>query len=185
MVCAPPFHSTVPVLAVNVPAISLALPPIFNVLEPPLSWPSVLVQVPVNVCVNPVPRLSVPPKALIVSPLPLTLPWNVAGPAGFVSETVPVVVNPSMLCVDVVPAMVIAELPADKVPSLIKSPWKVKPKLDVLRVAPVLMLRGTFVLFPNCLEAFNVIVPVFLIITPPVAANEVIHSSDEAVLAVA
>ena len=48
----------------------------------------------------PLPRLSVPPEPLIVSPAPLTFPVaeptpvNVAVPADLVMDTVPVVVNP-------------------------------------------------------------------------------------------
>ena len=75
------------------------------------------------------------------------------------------------------PDIVILELAALRVPLLIKSPLKVRPLLlPALRVAPELILRGTLVLLPNCLEPFRVITPVLLIRTPPAATNGVIHS---------
>ena len=88
-------YMTVPALAVNVPPVPLNTVPArlkFIMLEPPFSVPAVLVHVPVNVWVKPVPRLSVPLAPLIVNPPPFTLPVNVAVPVAFVIETVPVVV---------------------------------------------------------------------------------------------
>ena len=81
----------------NVPAVNVPLLPMFSKLEPPFSIPFEFVHEPVNVCVSPVPRLSVPPFPLIVNPFPFTLFVNVALPPVFVIETVPVVVNPAML----------------------------------------------------------------------------------------
>src|ERR1035437_151984 len=125
MACAPAaFHSTVPVATGNVELEPLTLPPIFNVLEPPLRVPAVLVHVPVNVWVRPAPRLSVPPMPLIVSPPPFTLPRNVAVSAVLVMDTVPVVVNPAMLCA-APPPIVMAEPLAVNVPLLLKLPLSV------------------------------------------------------------
>ena len=111
------------------------VPPRFKVLEPALSVPLVIVHPPVKVCVK-LPRVSVPPTPLIVSAPPFTGPANVAIPAVFVIETVPVVVKPAMLCVSAGPARMILELPAVKVPALLKSPYKVSAKLAVSRVVP-------------------------------------------------
>ena len=92
----------------------------------PLSEPLVLVHVPVNVCVKPAPRSSVPPFPLRVNAPPFTLPSNVAIPLVFVIDTVPVVVKPSMVCVADVFAIVIAELLAINVPPLL---MKLPPKV--------------------------------------------------------
>ena len=139
MVCAPPFHSTVPVLAVNVPPVPLTLPPIFNVLDPPSSVPFVLVQAPVIVCVNPEPRFNVPPAVLFLSEPAFIFPVNVATPLDLLHVTWPVVVKPAMLCV-AVPPIVMAELPAVNVPLLVKSPFSVTPQLDVESV-PLPMVK--------------------------------------------
>jgi hypothetical protein len=121
------------VSAVNVAPVPLALPFIFNVLELPRSAPLVLVHVPLNVCVKLVPRSSVPPTPLMVSPAPFTLPVNVAVPAVFVIDTVPVVVKPTMLC-SAVPVIIIAALP-----QLMGSPLLTKlPLLKVKLAVPCL-----------------------------------------------
>ncbi len=112
------FQLTVPVPAVNVPPVPLKLELRFSVLDPPLSVPFVLVHIPVNVCVSPAPRFKVPPFPFIVNAPPFTLPINVAVPAVFVIETVPVVVKPSMLCANVVPLITIGDAPAVNVPLL-------------------------------------------------------------------
>ena len=119
---------TVLVPTVNGAPVSLTPPPRFNVLEPPLIVPAVLVQVPVNVWVRPAPRLSVPPVPLIVSPPPLTLPVNVAVPAVLVIETVPVVVKPAILFAATVPPRVTSYEPKFNVPPpvLVRFPWMVK-----------------------------------------------------------
>ena len=111
-----------PALGVHTPALPLVLPERLRMLDPRFSVPAVLVSVPVNVCVNPAPRFSVPPEPLIVNAPPLTLPVNVAVPAVFVIDTVPVVVKPSMFCADAVPVNVMAALPAVNVPLFMKSP---------------------------------------------------------------
>ena len=54
--------------------------------------------------------------------------------------------------------------------------------VDKAKVAPSLTVKGELV---NVLLVLSVIVPVFFMITPPVPAKEVIHSSEEAVLFVA
>ena len=124
-VCAPfALYSTVPVLDVKVPPVPLTVPLIFKVLEPPFKVPLVRVQL-VKVCVNPVPRLSVPPAPLIVRPLPPTLPVNVAVPPVLVIVTVPVVVNLPMFW-SAVPLIVMFEALAANVPLLVKSPPKVR-----------------------------------------------------------
>ena len=79
----------------------------------------------------------------------------------------------------VVPATVTGELPADNVPPLIKSPWKVRAKLPVVRDDPELIFRGALLLLPSCRAPFRVMTPVFLIRTPPVAINVGIHSGPE------
>ena len=145
--------------------------------------PAVRVHVPVKVWVSPTPRSIVPPVPLMVSAAPLTFPVNVAVPAVFVIETVPVVVNAPMLCatepVMVTPPVVPLTVP----PLFIRFPLKVKRKLDKDKVAPLFMVSGTD--GSNVFAAFIVIVPVFAMTTPPEAVNGVIHSSNDAVLAVA
>ena len=70
------------------------LPPIFRLPEFPRSVPPEMIRLPVNVF-GPAPRSSVPvPEPLMVRPLPLTPPVNMAVPAVLVIETNPVVVNP-------------------------------------------------------------------------------------------
>ena len=54
--------------------------------------------------------------------------------------------------------------------------------MDIDKLALLLMVRGTEAL--KTFAAFRVMFPVLAIMTPPVAANGVIHSSAEAVLAV-
>ena len=73
--------------------------------------------------------------------------------------------------------------PLVSVPELIKLPPSVKRLAPGVNVAPVLIVNGTLAL--KSFGAPIVMAPVFAIITPPVAANGVIHSSVEAVLAVA
>ena len=54
------------------------------------------------------------------------------------------------------------------------------PKLlpEVLKVAPSFISNGTlWARSPNCLAALSVIIPVFVILTPPVATNVLIHST--------
>ena len=70
-----------------------------------------------------------------------------------------------------------AELPAANVPALIKFPLKINPKLAVASLALAFIFNATFVLLPSCFVPPNVICPVFLIITPPVAINGVTHSA--------
>lgn len=65
-------------------------------------------------------------------------------------------------------------------------PPKVNEKLladFVSKVAPLLMVRGMEAL--KTFASFIIIIPVFAIITPPLAENVVNHSSDEVVLEVA
>ena len=82
-----------------------------------------------------------------------------------------------MLCAALPVPIVIPELVAVRVPSLVKSPPSVRAKLlpEVLSVARVLIVRGTALL--NTLAPFMVIVPVLVIITPPVAAKVASHSA--------
>lgn len=68
-------------------------------------------------------------------------------------------------------------------PLLMRLPFRVKRELDKDSVAPLLMVRGTEV--SKTFAAFIVIVPVFAMTTPPVAVKGEIHSSKDAVLAVA
>ena len=160
----------------SVPPESVTPPPMFKVLVvPALSVPAVTVTAPEIVCTRLVPMLRVPPEPLAVSEAADTGSFSVAVPPVFVDVTLPVVVNPSMLCVPV-PAKVIAEAFPTNVPLFTKLPPNVRAKLlpEVLRVAPKAMERGTPVL--NTFAAFNVIAPVLAIVTPPVAANGVIHS---------
>ena len=111
----------------------------------------------------------------MVRPAAPIFPCKVAVPAVLVIETCPVVEKPAMLWVVMVFAITTGELPAVKVPpEFIKSPPNVNWKFAVAIDAPLLMLSGTELL--NTLSAVKVIVPVFAIITPPVAANGVIHS---------
>ena len=89
--------------------------------------PLVLVQAPgVNVWVSPAPAtpvsiFSVPPEPFIVKAPPFTLPVRVATPPVLSIDTVPVVVNPAIVCA-AVPARLIAEAPALNVPVLRKFP---------------------------------------------------------------
>jgi len=149
-----------------------------TILEPPSSVPLVLVQVPLKEWVNPVPRLNVPPVPFMVSPAPLILPVKVATPEVLVIDTRPVVVKLPIFCVAVVPERVTAEFPIfHEAPfPLIKSPWKVRPKLLVASVAPELMFKGALELLPICFAALRVIIPTFFITTPPAPVNGVTHS---------
>ena len=113
----------------------------------PSKEPAVRVQAPVKVWVNPTPRSRVP-APLNVKPAPPMFPATVAVPEALVIETRPVVLNPPILCVAVVPAIVTGELPAKSVPALIKSPWKVNPNPPVARLAPDTIFKGTFTLLP-------------------------------------
>ena len=153
-----------------------------NVLEPPFNVPAVLVQVPVKVCVNEVPRFKVPPVPLIVKPAPFTFPVNVAVPAVLVIDTVPVVVKSSIFCGVIVPAIVIPPAPLVSVPAFIKSPLNVIRFAPGVSIAPVFIFNGTLlVLFPITTTPGVVIAPLFFIIIPPVATNGEIHSSVVAV----
>ena len=81
---------------VNAPAEFVTLPPILSVPDPPLTVPFVLVQAPVIVCVNPVPRCNVPPAVLLVSVAAFKLPVKVAVPADLLQINPPRVVNPAI-----------------------------------------------------------------------------------------
>ena len=118
-------NSTVPLDAVKPAPVPVATVPAalkMILLEPPLRVPAVLVQVPVKLCVREVPRFSVPPVPVKLKPPADTLPVKVAVPAVFDSITLPVVVNPPIFWLARVPVIVIDELPAVKVPELMKSP---------------------------------------------------------------
>ena len=127
IVCAPdPLKFTVPVPAEKVPAVFVTVPPIFRVLEPALSIPSVLIQAPEKVWVRalvPGLRFKVAPGAFSVKPAPPMFPVKVAVPPVLITETDPEVVICPIFCA-AVPAMVTGELPALKFPvgALIKSP---------------------------------------------------------------
>lgn len=69
-----------------------AVPAIVMFADEPVNVPAVLVISPVNVWVNPLPKLSVPPVPLMVKLLALILPVSVAVPAVLVTDTLPVVV---------------------------------------------------------------------------------------------
>ena len=175
---------TVPVFAVNVPpvpettvpgAVKLIVP------DPPSRVPAVRVQVPLNVCVNPLPRFSVPLVPLMVRPTPVTGPVNVATPAVFVIETGPVVVKPAILCVEAFPESVtppdpLVNIPAlAPVPLIVKSPPRVNGFEPVIRVARELIVNG--IPGPNTFEAPMVMAPVPAIKTPPAPVNGVTHSN--------
>ena len=133
---------TVPVLAVNVPVVPETVPDRMRVLfVPPLRVPLVRVQVPVMVWVRPVPKLRVPPTPLMVRLVALRLPVRVAVPAVLAMVTVPVVEKPAMFWATV-PAMVMLELPAVKVPAFVKLPRRVTARLLVLSRAPAPMARA-------------------------------------------
>ena len=130
-----PALKTVPVPFQAVVLVAFSL----SILEPPFNVPAVRVTIPVKVWV-PVPRLSVPPVPLMVSAAPLTLPVNVAvPPAVLVMETVPVVVKLPILCV-AVPASVTPPVVPLTVPLLLRSPFKVNKKVDIVKVAPLLIV---------------------------------------------
>ena len=190
IVCAP----AAPKLTVPVPALNTVPVPFqavvlvafsLRILLPPFNVPAVRVTIPVKVWVSAVPRFKVPPVPLMVSGPPLTLPCKVAVPEVLVNVTLPVVVKPAIDCVDTVPAIVIPPDPLVKVPALIKSPSRVIRFAPGVKVAPLLIFKGTLVLFPIWTAPGVVIAPVFLIIIPPEATNGVIHSSVVAVRAVA
>ena len=101
-----------------------------------------------------------------------------AVPPVLVIATEPVVVNPEMLWVVMIPEMVMDEAFAVKVPELLKFPPNDNARLfvpSVFKVAPVLIVNGTEEL--NTLFVFKVMIPVLAMITPPVAAKGVIHSA--------
>ena len=104
------------------PLIVVVVFPKDTVLEPPFNVPAVRVQVPENECVNPDPKFNVPPEPFIVRPAAETLPVNVAVPAVFVIETVPVVVKPAIDWVEAVPDIVIPPEPLVNVPEFVKLP---------------------------------------------------------------
>ena len=120
------------------------------------------------------PRSSVPSGPLIVRPAPSTFPVNVAVPADFVINTVPVVVKEPMLCVAVPDMVTPPVVPLTVPPLLMRSPFKVSKNDDIDRFAPLLIVSGEPAL--KTLAALKVIVPEFEMITPPVAVNGVIHS---------
>ena len=112
----------------------------------------------------------------------MTLPVKEATPLLLVIETVPVVINPDILCDAIVLVITMGELPAVKVPPLfIKLPPKVTGLFAVIKVPPF-MLRGILAL--KTFASFIVIAPVLVIITPPDGINGVIHSVELAVLGV-
>ena len=125
----PPPKTTVELLAVKfdpVPFHAVVVEELsLSVLVSPFKVPAVSVTSPVNVCVLLVPRSSVPPDPLIVRAAALTLPPNVAVPAVLVMLTLPVVVNPAILWVAIVLAIMIGEALAVNVPLLTKLPPKV------------------------------------------------------------
>ena len=100
--------------------------------------PAALFNVTALVIVNVTPVLidNVEPDAVNVKAPAFTLPVNVAVPAVFVIDIVPVVVKSSMLCVPV-PLIVMIELPGVKVPLLTKLPPNVTLKFPVVIVAPL------------------------------------------------
>jgi len=152
-----------------------------EVAVPPSRVPAVLVQVPENVCDNPLPRLSVPPVPLMVSPTPVTAPVKVATPLLFVMETVPEVVNPEMDWFTA-PASVIPPVPLVSVPATVRLPPKVKRFAPWVKTALLLTVNGT--LSVKTLASFRVIGPEPPIVIPPVALNVEGHS-EETVLGMA
>ena len=158
-----------PEFAVNVPPVpenTLVVAAVkLMVLVPPSSVPFVLVQVPLKECVFPVPRFSVPPKPLRVSPPPDTLPVKVATPAVFVIETRPVVVNPAILWATTVPAMTIGEDVEVKIPRFTKLSPNVVEKLPVFKDALALIVTGALI----TLAALKVTAALVLAIINPAA----------------
>ena len=76
-----------------------------------------------------------------------------------------------------VPAKITGELPAVKVPPLMKLPLKVNPKFVVARIDPELMFSGAELEAPpKILASFKVMVPVPLTATPPEAIKVASHS---------
>lgn len=65
--------------------------------DPPTNVPAVTVILPVNVCVNVVPKLTVPPVPFIVKSFTLKLLKNLAVPPVLVTLILPVVVNPAIV----------------------------------------------------------------------------------------
>ena len=124
--------------AVNVPPVFVVVPPILNVLELPSSVPVVLVHAPVNTCVKPAPRSSVP-APVSANAAPLTLPRNVAVPEAFDIVTGPVVVKPAMEFAARVPEIVTPPEP-EYVPPLVKSQLaRVNKKVLIANVPPPLI----------------------------------------------
>ena len=146
---------------------------------PPSSVPAVLVQVPENVCDNPLPRLSVPPVPLIVRPTPLTALVNVATPADLIIDTVPVVVKPFMDWA-AAPENDIPPVPGVNVPEIERLPPKVNIYAPCVKVALLLMIKGT--LSVRILASFRVMAPVPANVIPLDPLNDTGHSED-AVLA--
>ena len=179
-----------PKLTVLVPAVkrepfpfhAVALTPFtFKVEELPFKLPAVRVTTPLMVWLKASPKFKVPPDPFIVSPPLVIFPPKVAIPPVFVIETKPVVLNGAILWVAIVLAMTIDELPAVKVPLLIKFPPKVSWKLLVSKLALLLIINGTEAF--KTLAAFKVTFAELLIVTPPLATKGVIHSAP-AVLAI-
>ena len=135
----------------NTPPVAVELPPTYKIPELPKSVPLVKVRFPVKV-LGPLPRSSIPPVPLIVSPPPVTLAVKRAVPPVLVIETRPVVKKGPIFCA-APPAIITGELPPVKVPLLVKSPKNVNPKLAVARVDPEVMFKGTLTeALPNCLS---------------------------------
>jgi len=176
-------YCTVPVPGVKVPPVLVVVPPITRVLELPRRAPVVRVQDPEKVWVSPAPRSNVPPDPFNVKPAPPTFPVNIAVPPVLIIETSPVVLNPPMFWVAVVPPKLTGAVPASHAVALLlmKSPSNVIALPAVTSFAPDIIFNGTLVLLPSCLAPLRVIVPVPLITTPPSAVNGVGHSPDTTV----
>jgi hypothetical protein len=174
------------VLLVALPTVVVPL----TVADPPLifhasatlfavGWFSRTFPLTVKVLVPPCVReLAVPPAVNVRPVQELLLFIVLVAPAAImigpnVVLDVPPIVYPALEKVTVL-------VPTLKLPLLVQLPPAVKAKFPVANVAPLLIVSGAL----TTLAAFIVIVPVLAITTPPVPANVVIHSSDEAVLAV-
>lgn len=162
----PPLKATVPVLGTNTPAVLVQAFWVvltlltFMVLEPPFKVPAESVMAPENACVNPVPRLRVPPEPLIVSAPPLLFPKRVTDPAVLEQVIVPEVVKGlEVLAAELLPVNVIGLLTNVSVPVLIKLPRNVRavPLLEMLMI-PV-FVKSAFTLCT--------IVPLVPVMVPP------------------
>ena len=101
---------------------------------------------------------------------------SVAVPEALFMITAPVVENPPIACVAVVPEIVYGVAAAVIAPLLMKFPCRVMRFVPGVKVARELMVKETLVLFPICLAAPIVTAPVPPMITPPVAMNGDGHS---------